>query len=118
MMTTLVAQRRAQAGQATALAAAGVRLLTTAGGNPARLRIRIFQGLERPDLLLTVSDWTSREAVRPGLEAGPIRAEFDALTRGTPELGFYHELTSYDPLTAPVVVASCTRINCSRAALS
>jgi hypothetical protein len=118
MTTTLVTQRRARAGQADALAAAGVRLLATGAAFPARLRIRIFQGLERPDLLLTVSEWTGREAVRPGLEDGPIRTEFDALAVGEPEFGFYHELTGYEPFTLPVTVATCTRIICSRTALS
>ncbi|HZR99972.1 MAG TPA: antibiotic biosynthesis monooxygenase [Chloroflexota bacterium] len=119
MTTTLVTQRRARAGQAAALAAAGVRLLAaTSTWNPARLRLRIFQGRQRPDLLLMLSDWTSREAVRPNLEAGPVRAELDALTLGEPQHAFYHELTSYEEATAPVALATCTRIMCSRAALS
>src|SRR3954447_25829761 len=100
MTTTLVTQRRAWAGQAAALAAAGVRLLATDVGNPGRLRSRMFQGLQRPDLLLAVSDWTSREAVRAGPETGPILAELDALARREPEQGFYHELTSYEGLSA------------------
>jgi quinol monooxygenase YgiN len=119
MTTTLVTQRRARAGQATALVAAGVRLLAATDiWVPARLRLRIFQGRQRPDLLLMVSDWTSREAVRPHLEAGPIRSELDAYTLGEPEHGFYHVLTSYEPLTAPIALATCTRITASRAVLS
>ena len=77
----------------------------------------LFQGPQRRPAA-DVSDWTSREAVRPGLKARPIPAEFDLLSVGAPGTGFYHELTVYEPFTVPVAVATCTRIVCSRAALS
>ena len=118
MTTTLVTQRRARAQQAAALSAAGLRLVREPGGwSPARLRPRVFQGLQQPDLLLIVSDWSSREAAETYLKTSPVRPPLDALTVGKSEQGFYHELTVYDPLVAPVAVASCTRIACSRAAM-
>jgi quinol monooxygenase YgiN len=119
MTTTLVTQRRARARQAPALAAAGLRLVRQPGAwSPARLRLRVFQGFEQPDLLLIVSDWGSREAAETYLRTSPVRPPLDALTVGKSEQGFYHELTVYEPLLAPVTVASCTRIACSRAVLT
>jgi quinol monooxygenase YgiN len=119
MTTTLVTQRRARAGQATALVAAGLRLLGQGDAwNPARLRLRLFQGRHQPELLLMVSDWTSREAVRPQLLSSLIRSELDELTLGDVEYGFYHELTNYEPLLAPVALVTCSRLTCSRAALT
>src|SRR5438067_7835449 len=119
MTTTLVTQVRARAGQAPALPAAAVGHFRAADGwSPARLRLRLFQGREQPDLLLIVSDWTSRVAARRYLEAGPIRPELEGLALGAVEHGFYHELTTYEPLTAPVALARCTRLSCARTAMS
>ena len=118
MTTTLVTQRRARAHQAATLAEAGLRLVREPGAwSPARLRLRVFQGLQQPDLLLTVSDWTSREATEAYLKTSPVRPPLDALTVGKVDQGFYHELTAYEPLLAPVAVASCTRVACARTAM-
>jgi quinol monooxygenase YgiN len=119
MTTTLVTQRRARPGHAPELAAAGLRLVSEPGAwSPGRRRLRVFQGVQQPDLLLVVSDWSSREAAETYLKTSPIRPPLDALTVGKPEHGFYHELTVYEPLIAPVVVATCTRLACSRAAMT
>jgi quinol monooxygenase YgiN len=119
MTTTLVTQRRARSTRATNLAAEGLRLLGEADAwSPGRLRLRLFQGRQHPDLLLIVSDWTSREAAQTYLKTSPIRPPIEALTLGKAAYGFYHELTSYEPLTAPVAIATCTRVTCSRAAMS
>jgi quinol monooxygenase YgiN len=119
MTTTLVTQRRARSSQGADLAAAGLGLLgEPASWSPTRLRLRLFQGRQQPDLLLIVSDWASREAAETYMRTSPIRPEIDALTLGKVDYGFYHELTSYEPLTAPVALATCTRVTCSRAAMS
>lgn len=119
MVTTLVTQRRARARQGAALADTAKRLLSAADAwSPARLRVRLFQGRQQPELLLVVSDWSSREAAQRYLAASRIRPRLDALAVGPVQYGFYHELTAYEALTAPVALATCSRITCSRRAMS
>lgn len=118
MATTLVTQRHVRDQQAATLADAGLRVVREPGGwSPARLRLRVFQGLEQADLLLIVSDWSSRGAAEAYLKTSPVRPLLDPFTVGKVDQGFYHELTAYEPLRAPVAVASCTRIACSRPAM-
>ncbi|HEY7065449.1 MAG TPA: hypothetical protein VII06_28485 [Chloroflexota bacterium] len=119
MVITLVTQRRARARQAAALADTAKRLLSAPDAwSPARLRARLFQGRQQPELLLIVSDWSSREAAARYLQVSRIGPQLDALALGHVQYGFYHELTVYEALTAPVALATCSRITCSRRAMS
>ena len=114
----MVTLRRARPGQAAALADTAVRLFGALDRNdPVRLRLRIFQGRYRPDLLLTVTDWASREAAGRYLAAGPIPGALDTLSVGLAESSFYHELSVHDHAAGPAAVATCTRIHCRRAAV-
>src|SRR5688500_8934703 len=118
MSTTMVILRRARPGQAAALADTAVGLIGALDRNdPQRLRVRVFQGRYRPDLLLMVSEWANREAAGRYLAASPIPGALDALSATPAQCSFYQELSVHEHVVAPVAAANCTRVHCRRAAV-
>jgi hypothetical protein len=118
MLSTILTLRRARAGKSTQLLETALRSLDSpANYHPARLRLRMFQGRHRPDLLLILSDWTTRDAGAKYLATNPNREPVDELCVRRPTPSFYHPLSVYEEPGVVLGTASCTYVHCRRAAI-
>jgi quinol monooxygenase YgiN len=113
-----VTQRQARSGQEAALVEAASRLFGEVGTwSPARLRLRLFQGRDRPGVLLILSDWQSREATSKYLQRIDHLPQLDRYCSGVAERGFFHQLSGHDGISGRAVAATCTLVQCPRAAM-
>ena len=111
MSVAVVTLRRAQPGQGDAVVDLTRRHLAAGGAWQApRHRLRLFQAVDRPDVLLYVADWDSREAFVASVSEGQIDQQLGALCVGPPERYFFRPRLTFLTRGRVAAVVDCLLI--------
>jgi heme-degrading monooxygenase HmoA len=112
MSITVLTRRRARPGQGDALLEQmRSQLDERLGGAPHFREARVFQGLEAPDVILSVTTWDSSFAYWARSRDRDHRAQLDALCIGEPERYLFERLALYEDVSREAAVVSCTLVH-------